>query len=125
MFCERCMEKKKNQELNYLYSFSILCCLLYSSPDSSVCLSKQLEEELSQMKGTYEALNTQLMMELPILTRCGSEVLSLATRSLVAARMYLQGHLAKLYLQLAQVRIGTDTEGLWGRELGNRGGRGC
>ncbi|ROT61729.1 putative dynamin-binding protein-like isoform X1 [Penaeus vannamei] len=61
-----------------------------------------LEEELSQMKGTYEALNTQLMMELPILTRCGSEVLSLATRSLVAARMYLQGHLAKLYLQLAQ-----------------------
>lgn len=62
-----------------------------------------LEEELSQMKGTYEALNTQLMMELPILTRCGSEVLSLATRSLVAARMYLQGHLAKLYLQLAQI----------------------
>lgn len=62
-----------------------------------------LEEELSQAKGTYEALNTQLMMELPVLTSAGTEMLTLSTRSLVAARMYLQGHLAKLYLQLAQV----------------------
>lgn len=55
------------------------------------------------MQGTYNALNTQLMMELPVLTRCGIEVLSLATRSLISARMYLQGHLARLYLNLAQV----------------------
>lgn len=61
-----------------------------------------LEEELSQVQGTYSALNTQLMMELPVLTRCGIEVLSLATRSLISARMYLQGHLARLYLNLAQ-----------------------
>ncbi|XP_068200932.1 dynamin-binding protein-like [Palaemon carinicauda] len=62
-----------------------------------------LEEELSQAKGTYEALNTQLMMELPVLSNAGLEMLTLSTRSLVAARMYLQGHLAKLYLQLAQI----------------------
>lgn len=57
------------------------------------------------VKGTYEALNTQLMMELPVLTRCGAEIVILSTKSLVAARMYLQGHLAQLYLHLAQVSI--------------------
>ncbi|XP_071537624.1 uncharacterized protein [Panulirus ornatus] len=62
-----------------------------------------LEEELSLAKGTYEALNTQLMMELPVLTKCGTEVVMLATKSLVASRMYLQGHLAQLYLHLAQI----------------------
>ncbi|KAG7175114.1 Dynamin-binding protein-like [Homarus americanus] len=62
-----------------------------------------LEEELSQAKGTYEALNMQLMMELPVLINCGTEVMVLATRSFVAARMYLQGHLAQQYLRLAQV----------------------
>lgn len=69
-----------------------------------LCLCFQLEEELLQVQGTYSALNTQLMMELPVLTRCGIEVLSLATRSLISARMYLQGHIAHLYLNLAQVR---------------------
>ncbi|XP_063874664.1 dynamin-binding protein-like isoform X1 [Scylla paramamosain] len=61
-----------------------------------------LEEELSQAQGTYNALHSQLMMELPVLTSNGMEVLNLATRSLISARMYLQGHLARLYLNLSQ-----------------------
>lgn len=61
-----------------------------------------LEEELSQAQGTYNALHTQLKMELPVLTSNGMEVLNLATRSLISARMYLQGHLARLYLNLSQ-----------------------
>ena len=80
----------------YLYIFIFIFMFIF-------LFLLQLEEELSQAKGNYEALNTQLMMELPILTSSGKELLILATRSLVAARMYLQGHLAKLYLQLAQV----------------------
>ncbi|XP_069947710.1 dynamin-binding protein-like isoform X2 [Cherax quadricarinatus] len=62
-----------------------------------------LEEELSIAKGTYEALNTQLMMDLPQFISSGTEIMILVTRTLVAARMYLQGHLAQLYLRLAQV----------------------
>nr|XP_045603255.1 dynamin-binding protein-like isoform X1 [Procambarus clarkii] len=62
-----------------------------------------LEEELLIAKGTYDAFNTQLMMDLPVLTNLGTEIMILATRSFVAARMYLQGHLAQQYLRLAQV----------------------
>ncbi|CAL4065674.1 unnamed protein product, partial [Meganyctiphanes norvegica] len=62
-----------------------------------------LEEELSQVKGKYEALNNQLMDELPILSHHGIEMLTLCTRTLVAARMHLEGHLAKLYIRLAQL----------------------
>ncbi|KAK4319618.1 hypothetical protein Pmani_009460 [Petrolisthes manimaculis] len=65
--------------------------------------TRVLEEELSHTKGTYEALHTQLMTDLPVLTRAGTEVMVMCTKSLLAARMYLQGRLAMSYLNLAQV----------------------
>ncbi|XP_047468424.1 dynamin-binding protein-like [Penaeus chinensis] len=62
-----------------------------------------LEEEEAQARETYEALHRQLLAELPELNDRAVIVLEIATRSLAAARLYLQGHLAKLYLQLTAV----------------------
>lgn len=58
---------------------------------------------MAQARETYEALNRQLLTELPELNDRAVLVLELATRSLAAARLYFQGHLAKLYLELTAV----------------------
>lgn len=62
-----------------------------------------LEEEEAHARETYEALHRQLLAELPELNDRAVVVLETATTSLVAARLYFQGHLAKLYLQLTTV----------------------
>ncbi|XP_042875781.1 dynamin-binding protein-like [Penaeus japonicus] len=74
---------------------------LQASKDSAKVAA--LEDEVAQARETYEALNRQLLTELPELNDRAVLVLELATRSLAAARLYFQGHLAKLYLELTAV----------------------
>ncbi|XP_076037755.1 uncharacterized protein LOC143023129 isoform X2 [Oratosquilla oratoria] len=62
-----------------------------------------LEEELSQVKGTYEAMNTQLLEELPLLNFHATQLVAILLKSMVGARMNLHGHLARQYLQLAMI----------------------
>ncbi|XP_042210961.1 dynamin-binding protein-like [Homarus americanus] len=63
------------------------------------------EDEDMEVKGAYMSLNSLLTAELPVLTQHAAEMLTLAIRSLAASRLYLQGHLAKVYLKLAQVPL--------------------
>ncbi|XP_037801277.1 dynamin-binding protein-like [Penaeus monodon] len=74
--------------------------------------ARALEEEEAQARETYGALHRQLLAELPELNDRAVIVLEIATRSLVAARLYFQGHLAKLYLQLT-----AETSGPFGVRL--------
>lgn len=59
-------------------------------------------EESAGIRSNYEALTKQLVAELPVFIDHCIAVLTLCTQSLISAHMYLQGHLAKLYLQLTQ-----------------------
>ncbi|XP_068201051.1 rho guanine nucleotide exchange factor 38-like [Palaemon carinicauda] len=59
-------------------------------------------EESAGIRGNYEALTKQLVAELPVFIDQCVAVLTICTQSLISAHMYLQGHLAKLYLQLTQ-----------------------
>lgn len=53
----------------------------------------------------YEALQTLLLTELPVLNFNGLMVVVTACHALAAARLYLQGRMARIYLQLSQVRL--------------------
>lgn len=49
-------------------------------------LSFQLEEELRKAKAEYEAMNTQLLTELPQFNRLANEVITMAVRAFIAAQ---------------------------------------
>ncbi|KAB7505438.1 Dynamin-binding protein [Armadillidium nasatum] len=67
-----------------------------------------LEEELKNVQGTYEALNTQLLMDLPLLNEHGTAILVHALQSLIAARMNLEGHVTSFFLKLSQSNLFTN-----------------
>ena len=68
-------------------------------------ISLQVVEESAKIQNNYETLSKQLVAELPLFIDNAVAILTLCTKSLISAHMYLQGHLAKLYLQLAQVIV--------------------
>lgn len=66
-----------------------------SSVHTKVC------EKQEKVKA-YEALQTLLLTELPVLNFNGQMVVITAFHALGAARLYLQGRMARIYLQLTQ-----------------------
>lgn len=59
--------------------------------------------EKQQKVKAYEALQSLLLAELPVLNLHGQEVIITALHTLAAARLYLQGRTTHIYLQLFQV----------------------
>nr|XP_045603257.1 rho guanine nucleotide exchange factor 37-like isoform X1 [Procambarus clarkii] len=96
----RLIQKRYHKKLDY----DAAQAKLQMAKDTNVATvaEEEEEEEDTHETGDYESLNTLLLEELPILTHWATEMLTFAIRSLAASRLYLQGHLAKLYLLLAQ-----------------------
>lgn len=64
----------------------------------------QYEEELGQTKTTYEALNSQLVAELPRLLELGTMVVTQAVRQLNIARKLYVSSVTKELLSIMEVR---------------------
>ncbi|XP_072743544.1 rho guanine nucleotide exchange factor 38 isoform X2 [Anoplolepis gracilipes] len=64
--------------------------------------SKIIQEELFTAKSNYEALNQQLIEELPILIDAATNILVNCIRSFASARKLLSGRITKQYLTLCE-----------------------
>ena len=65
----------------------------------------QYEEELSQAKTTYEALNSQLVDELPALLELGTRVLTHCVKQFIIARKHYVSCLSKELVEIMEVII--------------------
>lgn len=63
----------------------------------------KVQEELSISKNNYEALNTQLIEELPLLINTALELFNECLAAFVTARKLLCGKITNQYLNLIQV----------------------
>jgi len=69
-----------------------------------ICLMLlQVQEELFTAKTNYEALNQQLLEELPILLDAATNILVKCITSFANARKLLSGKITKQYLTLCEV----------------------
>ena len=64
----------------------------------------QYEEELQQSKTTYEALNSQLVDELPVLIELSSGVFSQCVQQFILSRKLYVGSCTKELLAIMEVR---------------------
>lgn len=67
-----------------------------------ICLF-QVQEELFTAKSNYEALNQQLLEELPMLLDAATNILVKCITSFASARKLLSGRITKQYLTLCEV----------------------
>ncbi|KAF7394043.1 hypothetical protein HZH68_010862 [Vespula germanica] len=65
--------------------------------------SKIVQDELAAAKGNFEALNQQLLEELPILIDAAMEVLIRCINAFTNARKLLSGRITKRYLKLCEI----------------------
>ncbi|XP_069947713.1 rho guanine nucleotide exchange factor 38-like isoform X2 [Cherax quadricarinatus] len=93
----RLIHKRHHKKLDY----DAAQARVQLTSDTNIANAENDDEDVQAIR-EYQSLHTLLMEELPILTQHATKILTLATRSLAASRLYLQGHLAKLYLTLAQ-----------------------
>lgn len=63
----------------------------------------QIQEELFTAKNNYEALNQQLLEELPILLDAATNILVNCINTFASARKLLNGKITKQYLTLCEV----------------------
>jgi len=63
----------------------------------------QVQEELFTAKSNYEALNEQLLEELPILLDAATNILVKCITLFASARKLLSGRITKQYLTLCEV----------------------
>ena len=92
---------KRNDKL---MDFTAAASKLRQNKDSSK--RGQYEEELGQCRTTYEALNSQLVEELPALQELGTRVLTQAVIQLIRARKVYVGSVTKELLAIMEVREG-------------------
>ncbi|KAK7084424.1 hypothetical protein SK128_028514 [Halocaridina rubra] len=59
-------------------------------------------EDATEIHASYEALSSQLLTDLPVFISHSISVLTLCVQSVLGSRMYLQGHMARIYLGLSQ-----------------------
>ena len=69
----------------------------------------QYEEELSLAKTTYEALNSQLVDELPALLELGTAAVSHCVKQFILARRQYVGSVSKELIEIMEVIIATET----------------
>lgn len=65
----------------------------------------QIQEELFTAKNNYEALNQQLLEELPILLDAATNILVNCINTFASARKLLNGKITKQYLTLCEVYL--------------------
>jgi len=70
----------------------------------SLFVNFQVQEELMAAKANYEALNSHLLDELPMLNSLAFEVLVECLEAFVMARKMLSGKITREYLVLMEVR---------------------
>ena len=93
---------KRNDKL---MDFTTAASKLRQNKDSGK--RSQYEEELAQTRTTYEALNSQLVAELPRLLELGTKVVSQVVRELITARKLYVGSVTKELLSIMEVIIKT------------------
>ena len=65
----------------------------------------QILEELSASKNNFEALNQQLVEELPVLIEAGTSILHNCIKAFADARKLYNAKIMKEYIVLSEVRI--------------------
>lgn len=65
--------------------------------------NRQFQDELFMSKNNYEALNQQLLEDLPILIKSSTEILAECLAALLAAQKLLSGKITKQYLNLMEL----------------------
>lgn len=65
--------------------------------------NRQLQEELQKSKNNYEALNQQLLEDLPVLIKSSTEILVECLSSLLGSQKLFSGKITKQYLHLMEI----------------------
>ncbi|KAK3909021.1 Dynamin-binding protein, partial [Frankliniella fusca] len=65
--------------------------------------NRQLQEELQKSKNNYEALNRQLLEDLPVLIKSSTEILVECLSALLASQKLFSGKITKQYLHLMEI----------------------